>query len=334
MNSIIISGLAIAAIIGVVYLIKNKKDQENTEPEMPIDTNTAPKVIVSQDHWDSDNYSMIDIAGRLHKNGVINLIAVDISGRDTYGMSGILFRSMLPDDVPIFMNHHGDTRVTPTGGNFPLINNYTQDTTIDAKRPGIDEMAELISKTTGNITYISGGHLDNLARLVEKHNSVVASKFSKVVMSIGWNSTTNGKPEMNFSQGVPTPTPTSVSTQMVFNNMPENVKMIIGMDPARDTLTASISTSFIKTPSTKYLTENGTYHKGGIFRTGDLTSLIYGIYGGDWFGTHIFNEIPCCLNINIYGACTVSSGTCNHSYITTVASDGFILEIFKDLLKA
>ena len=322
---------ALLAIAGGVYYTKRKKSaSNNTQP-----LNTAPKVIVSQDTWDSDNYSMVEIAGRLHTAGIINLVAVDISGRDTVGKSGSLFRSILPPDVSVFLNHHGDTRNTPTGSRYPEISNYTTDTIPDSQRPNIDAMAELIAGTTGDITYIAGGHVDNLERLVRNHKSVITAKFKSVVLSSGWNGITTGKPEMNLSQGVKTPTPTAESTKYVFANLPQSIKLVIGTDPKSKLLGKEVDISFIKSTALLYLVTHGTYYKGkGFFKPGDFTALMYGVYGDNFGDAHMFDDIEVKMTPTKWGAIKAKSaqGT-NRFYIKNAQSDAWFVELFTQHLR-
>ena len=329
MSTTIIAVLVIVVVLiagGVLY----KKKKSSTSKV----TNNAPKVILSQDHWDSDNYSMIEIAGRLHSAGIINLIAVDISGRDQQGKSGILFKALLPKEVPVFLNHHGDTRVTPTGSRYPKIQKYTSDTIPDSQRPDIDALAALIQKSSGDITYISGGHLDNLERLVTNHNSTIQQKFKKVVVSSGWSSTSSGKPEMNLSQGVRKATATSRSTQIVFDKLPKNIKLVIATDPKSKLLGKTVSLNEVQTPALRYLVEHGTYYKGdNKFKPGDFSALMYGVYGLNFGDAVMFKEVNTCFNVNGYGAVTIRSGDCNQSYVRNLESDAWFVELFKQHLK-
>ena len=308
------------------------KQDDNATVQVVAD---VPYVIISQDTFDSDNFSLISTARKLDELGYIKLLAVDVTGRDSAGKAGKLFSILLDGtDVPIFINQNQTpTRVTPSSAPYPDIDKYSNDGLIDTQRPDSTlGLAEVLRNLPNGkkAVYVVGGHLNNLADLIAAYPDIVAQKLEAVVISSGWQDRTSGKPEMNLSEGRYQPTGASAATQTVFKYLPKSIKIIMASDPDADY--PKVPVSWITDEKLKYLVINGHYYQhDGWFYMGDFEALLYAATGTEWYGNTWAREVKTCIKINSYGAATVGNGECNHYYLDDVNAD-ISKQIFKELL--
>ena len=296
----------------------------------PYNVYTGKHIIISQDTYDSDNFSLIDIAQTMGELGIVHLMAVDVTGRDVDGKAGKLFSILT--DAPIFINQsQTPTRVTPSSAPYPDIDQFPNDGLLDSQRPDSTlGLAEVLRGLPDNqkAVYVVGGHLNNLADLLVEYPDLVREKISVVVISSGWNR--RGKAEMNLSEGLSKPTSTSAATQTVFNHLPKEVKLVMVSDPDADY--PKIPVSWITNEALKYLVTHGHYYKNdGYFYMGDFEALAYAVSGTNWHGNVWAREVKTCVKVNSYGGAYITGGDCNHYYLDDVRSD-ILKAIFKEFL--
>ena len=319
--------VALSLIVGCgTQSNRDTLSQENNASDIP-------HIIISQDTFDSDNFSLLTAAKKMDKRGIIKLLAVDITGNDTGNNSSRLFSMLLWGmDVPIFVNHATYSRATPSSQIYDL-NAYPNDGIPDSQRPDSTEgLAQLLATLPEGkkALYVVGGHLTNIADLVEAYPEVVKEKISQVVISTGWSDRTSGKPEMNLSRGTYKPTPVSRATQRFFAHVPKSVKVVIASDP--DAPYPKVPTKWISNEALYYLVTNGHYYKhDGYFYMGDFEALLYGAVGTAWYNVLWAREVKTCFRINDYGAATLTDGECNHFYLDDVRSD-IVKQIFKEMI--
>ena len=322
--------LAVLATAIVLLFSGCSKKTESTQVEAVQD---VPYIIVSQDTFDSDNFSLIEAAKNADAKGLIKLLAVDVTGRDSLNNGGKLFSILLNGtDTPIFINQRSIfTRVTPSSEPYPDIDKYPNDGLLDTQRPDSTEgLAEVLRNSPKKVVYVVGGHLHNLAELLITYPDLVAEKIETVTIRTGWTNRLWGQPEMNLSQGLSVPNGTGEATKTVFALLPESVKVVFTHDP--DVPYDKVPVSSIRSEQLKYLVTNGHYYKGdGYFYTGDFSALLYGITGLEWHGNKIADEVKTCLTPNDYGAVTIGGGECNHYYLDNYNA-AIKMEIFKELL--
>jgi hypothetical protein len=234
-------------------------------------------------------------------------------------------------DKPIFINHgHIITRVTKSSARYSNLNHYPNDGLLDTQREdSTTGLAERLNASPTPITYVVGGHLYNLASLMRMDMELVKSKIKTVVISTGWTSRTDGKPEMNLSEGLNKPSGTSADTIYVFNNLPKNIKIVLSHDP--DLKHPDINQGIISNDALAYLVKNGTY-ASKPFHMGDFVALLYGTTGTSWYGNVWSKEVKTCFKTNSYGAVTIKSGDCNHYYLDNVSSS-LTKAVFEEKLK-
>ena len=324
--------IAIMVLQGCVGSKSVPQGEDNTTVQIVSD---VPYVIISQDTFDSDNFSLVSVARKMDELGYIKLIAVDVTGRDSAGKAGKLFSILLDGtDVPIFINHNQTpTRVTPSSAPYVDIDKFPNDGLLDSQRPdstlGLAEVLRSLPDGQKAI-YVVGGHLNNLADLIAAYPDLVVQKLEAVVISSGWKDRTSGKPEMNLSQGLYQPSGASAATQTVFKYLPKSVKIIMASDPDADY--PKVPISWIADKKLKYLVTNGHYYRhDGYFFMGDFEALLYAATGTEWYGNVWAREVKTCIHINSYGAATVGSGECNHYYLDDVKPD-IEKSVFKEFL--
>jgi len=319
--------VALSLIVGCgTQSVRKTLSQEDSATDIPY-------IIISQDTFDSDNFSIITAAKKMDERGIIKLLAVDITGNDTGNGASRLFSMLLwGKDVPIFVNHATYSRATPSSQPYDL-NAYPNDGIPDSQRTDSTEgLAQLLSTLPEGkkAIYVVGGHLTNIADLVDAYPEVVREKISQVVISTGWSDRTSGKPEINLSRGTYEPTPVSRATQRFFAHVPKSVKVVIASDP--DAPYPKVPVDWITDNVLRYLVINGHYYKhDGYFYMGDFEALLYGAVGTRWYDVQWAREVKTCFRINDYGAARVASGECNHYYLDDVRSD-IAMQIFKELI--
>lgn len=300
------------------YIIINSN---GIDTPIPLDPNhapieaKAPNIVLSQDLLDGDNYSLFDIAYRLHKAGRINLIAVVVSGEDSYNMSGKIPNILTEMNIPIIVQRGVGSRVTPIGSHFPDIDKYKNDGLSDTERhntSGVEMLVNIIREHK-NISYITGGHLDTLSWLVTNANELISQNLKEVVLSLWWKDRYNWNAEMNFSRGTTRETPTSEATINVFNNLPNNVELIVASAPELQ-FTGSVSIDNVKTPALRYFIENGQYYKDGKMYTGDFEVIAWATYRDKYFDIDLYEKVPCRFQLSNYGAIRLAPGIDKNRY--------------------
>ena len=308
-------------IVGFFTSCKNANQKQETvkKEEYYLD---KPFIVISQDTYDRDNFSLIYIANKMKELKKINLISIDVTGVDSGNKGGLLFSVASESKFSeILINHNiiGGTRATPSSQIYGRIYEYPNDGLLDSQRKdstlGLYEA--LISLPQGKkAIYVVGGHLSNLESLLRNYPEIVKEKISTVVLSVGWKDRKSGRPEMNLSQGLWKPNPVGDSSNYVLRHLPNSVRVVVASDP--DAPYPKINNSVIKSEALRYLIENGHYKENGVFYMGDFEALLYAVSGVNWYGNIWANEVKTCLKTNKFGGLYVSGGNCNHYYLDNV----------------
>ena len=322
----------IVLILSIVLVIGCGESTKETSSKKE---NNIPWVVVSQDTYDRDNFSMVYLAKKLHDIGMIRLVAVVVTGVDTNNKAGQLFEVYLHgSSIPVLINQRYQGRAYDASSIFDL-NQYSQDGLYDIERP--DSVQWLVQYMQNmpkdkKLIYATGGHLNTIADLIREYPQIVAQHIQEIDMSVGWDSRYNSKAETNFSEGLYKSTTTSKATITVFTQAPKEVKLVITSDP--DMNWYALPLSWIKDPLLHYMTENGHYTKhDGMFYPGDFEALLYAVTGTNWYGQVWAKEVQTCFKPKgDYGVITISNGACNHYYLDDV-NTGIVFGVMHDLLQ-
>ncbi len=275
-----------------------------------------PVVYLSQDTWDRDNYTLIAAAKKMQQRELIDLHAVDITGKDIDGKVSNVFQAILGDDVdiPVLINHSFYGRVTPTTRRFPELSNYVDTIILDEDAP--DSTDYILSDLEGvdkeqEVVYIVGGHLHNFASLLLRDEALVNEKVDRIVIATGWEDRIHGKPEMNLSEGVAKETTTSKATKIVFSKFKGEIVMASDPDANYPVLDTS---KMDRSSALWYFIAHGKYNDQQL-HVGDIEALLYGAVGENWYGHHWVDKRSAKCSVTNYGAVKLSGSGVKCSYL-------------------
>jgi len=200
----------------------------------------APNVILDNDNYDPDWLVTLVTGLTLDRDCKINLIGVMINGIDTHNKAGLMYNTVITyygvsDRIPIGINHHYQMRTTPTKatadapyidpdfkGNQKRITDFPSDGLLDSERPDVQTTLCALLEKHDNIIYVTGGHLQNLQALIETKEcngpELIRKKIKRFIFGTGYSKETEGKAEMNFSEGRYDTTAASIAANSVFNS--------------------------------------------------------------------------------------------------------------------
>ncbi len=280
----------------------------------------APRFILDNDHHDPDWVPTLVTALTLDADCSGKLIAVAISGRDLNDRAGLMYQSVLRyygNDLKIGINHHADTREEADKATFAYpktvsaylgskkdISQFDNDGIPDSKREDITKiLCETLQKYDGNISYVVGGHLDNLAALLKETHycqgkKLIAQKIKQVVVSTG-RPLLDHQPETNLGarMGV------RQSARYAVNHLPPNVKLIMGTEGyARDKGWPKAGDLYkrdqhIDSPMA-FVYAVPTYGVFGDHGIGDADAIFYALFGSELDGFHLYDEIETCFRFD------------------------------------
>ncbi len=317
-----------------------------------VNTVNVNNVIFDNDHFDPDWVIGLDTILELHNNNIINVATIVLTGTDIYGKAGRKYDSIVrwhDLDIPIGINHRTPMRVTPddASASYPKlasryqgvygdITEFTSDGLQDINR--VESVAllceTLTSVTDKSVTYIIGGHLQNLSDLQKEKeycdgNALIHSKINKIVINTGG---IGGDPEMNLSEGKTTNTETANASINVFTNI--SVPIYVTAE--------FMGTS--KRPGDVYLTHKinspqefiiavpryGTYGDHGI---SDNAAIMVGIYGTNINGNEfVVKQKTCFIPNNINGSLTLGGCNKEHYFMVNMNVD-LVADYTIELLK-
>ncbi len=280
-----------------------------------------PLIYLSQDTWDRDNYSLIAAAKKLHQRELIDLRAVDITGKDAGNKVSNVFRAILGSDVdiPVLINHSFYGRLTPTTSRFPELDRFVDTIILDSE--ALDSTDYILSDLEGidrdqRVVYVVGGHLHNFASLLLQDADLVNEKVDRIVISTGWEDRISGKPEMNLSEGVYKETSTSKATKIVFSKFKGEIVMASDPDANYPVLDTS---KMDRTSALWYFISHGKYNDLQL-HIGDFEALLYGAVEDSWYGHHWVDKKEARCSVTNYGAVKLSGSGVRCFYLDNMNS--------------
>ena len=280
----------------------------------------APLFILDNDHYDPDWVPTLVTALALDAECEGRLIAVAISGRDLNDRAGLMYQSVLRyygRDLKIGINHQADTREEADKATFVRpklaheylgskkdISEFDNDGIPDSKREDITKiLCETLQQYEGGISYVVGGHLDNLAALLKETHycngrELIAEKIKQVIVSTG-RTLLDHQPETNLGarMGV------RRSARYVVEHLPPNVKLIMGTEGhAKDKTWPRAGNQYkrdrhIDSPMA-FVYAVPTYGVFGDHEIGDAEVVLYAVYGTYLDGFHLYDEIETCFRFD------------------------------------
>lgn len=302
------------------------KDADGATAEAAVNVNVQkrkniPLIYLSQDHWDRDNYSLIEAAKKMHQRELIELRAVDVTGIDVDGKGNDIFRAILGGDVdiPVLINHSFAGRATPTSRRFPNLGSFVNGMVSDSD--ALDSTDYILSDLENvekeqKVVYVVGGHLHNFASLLLADANLVNEKVDRVVISSGWQDRHSGKPEMNLSEGTYKKSSTSEATHIVFSKFKGEI--VMASDPDADYPVLDTS-KMNRSSALWYLIAHGKYNDQQL-HVGDMEALLYGAVEDSWYGNHWVDKKRAKCSLTSYGAVKLSSSGVVCSYLDNMNS--------------
>ena len=191
----------------------------NNETLKSSDRKLGDVVICSQDMYDDGNIEQIAQCINLKRKGYADIALISITGKDFFNKQGQLIKAVenyFNIDIPIAIETNSEGRIAPiweVGNNRRLdrldnrysgrlsIDEFTKDRLLDTQRvPSALQMCKVF-KDADSVTYVSGGHLTDLADAIELCKEEIEKKLKYVIASHGLKNKTQNKPETNFSFG-------------------------------------------------------------------------------------------------------------------------------------
>jgi len=308
---------------------------------------SAQNIILDNDNFDPDWLVTLITAIGLDQNCEINLLGVMVNGTDTHGRSGLMYQSVLTyygiqDRVPVGINHTLPMRTTPTDATAPYpkldpeykgqerdISEFENDGLYDYQRPDVTDLLCEILQNNEHIIYVTGGHLQNIHSLLLTDkcdgNELIRTKIDKFIFGTGYHKRTEGKPEMNFSQGEYRTTPASVSANFVFDSgISTNTPFRFPTDGYSWHKSLRIGDQYKENTHTEspmaFIYAVPRYGVWGDHGAGDSAAVFASI---GYFSDYMTPENQVCINLNKTNAIIkIENGSCNH-YITNITNGNF-----------
>lgn len=275
------------------------------------------------DHFDPDNYISIVVALAAQDECDVTVDEFLVNGADVFNSATLLYSAIAYsygyEDIPIGQNHKTIMRTTPSsitmsGG----INNFPHDGIVDTQRPdSVQVMCDTLTNSDKKRDYVSGGHLHDISNMLKETEycngkALIAEKVDRLIMT---NGRVDGKPEMNFSEGIYHKSTASEATEYVFANMPENVEVLVlsvyNFEKRR------IGDEYKGTGHVMdFLYSHKIYGTYGDHAFGDAAGYLYAIYGLSINGQQYLQKKESCFTVNPKHGAVTANAPCGKNHFT------------------
>jgi len=266
------------------------------------ETISGNNVWITQDTWDRDNYSILEVAKKLEEKGTINVIGTtSVMGGDC---EGDYFTAIYgnPNKISTIHTSIKPKRSAPTCSRYAnIFGNIEHHQYPDVTTAFLNKASKVADKS---ITYVAGGGYTALANLLNdpKTKSLLEAKTKRILLVGSFDG--NGDANENAAGGG--------ATKFVFNHKPKGVPIVMvwgngfgNFDVAR------VSNHLLKK-----VVKNGVYANGKTFTAGD-TELLNLVVQNDLES----KIIETCFSVSSNGTLKDTAGACGEYKLFNAGSD-------------